>query len=308
MYGAFSEVALPITDSINMQAAIRYEDYGSDGGSTVDPKVAIKWQALEWVALRGSFQTTFRGPPQSYLSGVNTYLQNIPAANAYRAVNIVGNPELNPESATVFNTGVIFEAGGFTGTIDYWNFDFKDPFQIESAGQLLTAYTNNGCSFGGTGAPNTSVGTPNAGPITPICQDLRPHFEPLGTTAANLAAVNTNIINGSKINTNGVDMTAQYVFDLSIGQFTIGAEATHTLEYTSDDFKDLGGTVLAPGGDFAGLENIGLEPVLSVAGLEGQHLPAVLARQLALLVHGAIRDELPRQFAARIQQRRERAV
>ena len=74
VYGAFSEVALPITDSINMQAAIRYEDYGSDGGSTVDPKVAIKWQALEWVALRGSFQTTFRGPPQSYLSGVNTYL------------------------------------------------------------------------------------------------------------------------------------------------------------------------------------------------------------------------------------------
>ena len=75
-----------------MQAAIRYEDYGSDGGSTDDPKLAIKWQALEWLALRGSFQTTFRGPPQSYLSGVNTYLQNIPAANAYRAVNIVGTP------------------------------------------------------------------------------------------------------------------------------------------------------------------------------------------------------------------------
>ena len=180
VYAAFTELALPITDTINMQAAIRYEDYGSDVGSTVDPKVAIKWQALSWLALRGSYQTTFRGPPQSYLSGVNTYLQNIPAANAYRAVNIVGNPDLNPESADVFNTGIILEAGGFTGTIDYWNFDFKDPFQIESAGQLLTAYTANGCFFGGAGAPNTSVGTPNAGPITPVCQDLRPHVEPLG--------------------------------------------------------------------------------------------------------------------------------
>jgi outer membrane receptor protein involved in Fe transport len=269
VYGAFTELALPITDTINVQTALRYEDYGSDGGSTVDPKIAIKWQALNWLALRGSFQTTFRGPPQSYLSGVNTYLQNIPAANAYRAVNIVGNPELNPESATVFNTGIIIEAAGFTGTIDYWNFDFKDPFQIESAGQLLTAYTNNGCFFGGAGAPNTSVGAPNAGPITPTCQDLRPHIEPLGSTAANLAAVNTNIINGSKINTNGVDITAQYVFDLSFGQFTLGAEATHTLEYTSDDFKDLGGTVLAPGGDFAGLENIGLNPFYPLPDWKG---------------------------------------
>ena len=49
----------------------------------------------------------------------------------------------------------------------------------------------------------------------------------------------------------------------------MGAEATHTLEYTSDDFKDLGGTVLAPGGDFAGLENIGLNPFYPLPDWKG---------------------------------------
>ena len=64
-------------------------------------------------------------------------------------------------------------------------------------------------------------------------------------------------------------MSAQYVFDLSIGQITLGAEATHTLEYTSDDFKDLGGTVLAPGGDFNGLENISLNPFYPLPDWKG---------------------------------------
>jgi iron complex outermembrane receptor protein len=262
VYAAFSELALPILDNLNMQAAIRYEDYGSQGGSTVDPKVAIKWQALDWLAFRGSASTTFRGPPLSQLSGVNTYLANIPAANAYRAVNIIGNPNLNPESAVTTSVGTIVEAGGFTGTIDYWHFQFRDPLQFESANQLLSAYTVNGCFDGGAGAP---VG----GPIAPICVDLRPHIEPLGTTPADLAAINTNYINGPKIRTEGVDIAGQYVWDFSFGQVTLGVEGTHTLQYQSDTFRDVGGVALAPGGDFNGLMNINLNPFYPMPDWKG---------------------------------------
>ena len=100
----------------------------------------------------------FRGPPLSYLSGVNSFLANFGAPiNAYRAVNIIGNPDLEPERATVYNTGVIFEAGGFTGTVDYWNFNFSDPFQTESYSQVLGAYTANGCFDGGAGVGTRSA-------------------------------------------------------------------------------------------------------------------------------------------------------
>ena len=100
VYAAFSEFQLPITDTIQAQFALRYEDYGSDVGSTVDPKIGIRWQALDWLALRGSATTTFRGPPQSFLSGQVTALVFITPTSAFKAVNNIGNPDLSNESAT----------------------------------------------------------------------------------------------------------------------------------------------------------------------------------------------------------------
>ena len=76
-----------------MQFALRYEDYGSDVGSTVDPKIGV---ALAGARLAGTArlgQTTFRGPPQSYLSGRCTALVFIAPTPAFKAVNIVGNPD-----------------------------------------------------------------------------------------------------------------------------------------------------------------------------------------------------------------------
>jgi outer membrane receptor protein involved in Fe transport len=262
VYAVFSELALPITDTLDVQAAVRFEDYGSDGGSTIDPKFAVKWQAFDWLAFRASASSTFRGPSLSYLSGVNTYLQNIAAANAYRAVNVIGNDDLDPESALATSAGIILQAGGFTATVDYWKFDFQDPFQIESAAQILGAYGGNGCFDGGAGAP---VG----GPISPICQQLRPRIEPTGAVSADLAAVNTYFINGTDIDTDGVDFMAQYAFDMIGGQITVGFEGTYTNKYESEDFESLEGIVLAPGGDFAGEMNIGLNPFYPLPDLKG---------------------------------------
>ncbi len=259
VYALFSEFALPITDTLNMQAAVRFEDYGSQGGSTIDPKLALKWQALDWIALRGSISTTFRGPPLSYLSGVNSFLANFPAPLlAYRAVNVVGNPDLQPERAVVFNTGLIVEVGGFTGTADYWNFNFSDPFQTEAYDQVLTAYNAAGCF-------NTGAGVGSA-----TCNDLRLHVEPLGATTALMEAINVNIINGGKIKTDGVDVSLRYLFsDVMGGELTVGTEATYTIKYDSDDFKTLGGTTLATGGDFVGLMNIGKNPFYPLPDLKG---------------------------------------
>ena len=62
VYGVFGELGLPITDSLQAQLAFRYEDYGDRTGSTSNPKLALRWQATDWLALRGSASSTFRGP------------------------------------------------------------------------------------------------------------------------------------------------------------------------------------------------------------------------------------------------------
>ena len=123
IYAVFTEFGLPITDTVNAQLAFRYEDYGDDGGSSFDPKLAVKWTATDEVTFRGSASTTFRGPPASALSGTNTALTFVTPALAFKAADTTGNPSLEPEEAVALNFGV-FQSGPFYGSIDYWSFDF----------------------------------------------------------------------------------------------------------------------------------------------------------------------------------------
>jgi iron complex outermembrane recepter protein len=168
VYGIFGELALPITDTIDMQLAVRYEDYGGGVGNTIDPKLAVRWQAIDWLAVRASASTTFRGPPQSFLDARGTSLQFVGPANAFKAVDTFGNPNLGPEEATAINVGVIVDYGNFYGSIDFWQFDFTDPFQVESPGQLVGAYQVYGLTAGGAPA-SCDIYAANPSAATPEC-------------------------------------------------------------------------------------------------------------------------------------------
>ncbi len=245
IYGAFAEFALPVSDTLDIQLAFRYEDYGEDdGGDTFDPKIAVSWAATDLIKVRGSASTTFRGPPGSFLGGTGTSLQFLAPASAFKAVDTTGNPNLEAETAVALNLGVVFTGENFYGSLDYWSFDFEDPFQTESASQLISAYTAFDCADGGTGVGSAE------------CNDLRPRFTPLGTAPAGIQRIGRNIINGADQQTSGFDFTARYTFyDVWNGDLTIGTEGTYVLEFESDDFESINGTILAPGGDFAGQLN-----------------------------------------------------
>ena len=102
----FGELSVPITEDLQMQLAARYEDYGGATGSTFNPKVAVRWQATPWMALRGSAGSTFRGPPDPQLvTSSVTSLQSI--LGVFRAVDIYGNPNLQPEEADTYTAGVV---------------------------------------------------------------------------------------------------------------------------------------------------------------------------------------------------------
>ena len=160
VYAVFAELALPITDDIDMQLAARFEDYGGDIGSTFDPKLAVRWQATESLALRAAVSSSFRGPALAQIEegtgfslefGVRDLLGEqtrpegdncvrtgrcaLPADEVAPTITIVKqgrpSPDLEPETAVSWNVGVIWAPvsgplEGLSVGLDYYNIDFED--------------------------------------------------------------------------------------------------------------------------------------------------------------------------------------
>ncbi|MDJ0921754.1 MAG: TonB-dependent receptor [Henriciella sp.] len=243
VYSGFVELALPISDRLDIQLAGRFEDYGGNVGSTLDPKIAAKFQATENLAFRGSASTTFRAPPQPFLDNRSTTLEFIVPTNAFKAVDTLGNPDLEPEKAFATNFGVLFDNANIRASVDYWRFDFTDPLQLESAGQIVAAYQD--CVGGAT--------TRSAAD----CEAIASHIFPVNTSPDSIERVERNWINGGDIVTSGIDFFGEYSFDLGGADASVGIDGTYTIEYESDDFVDINGVVLAEGGDFVGFLNEG---------------------------------------------------
>ena len=160
VWAVFAEVALPLTDNLDVQVAGRFEDYGGGIGSTFDPKIAARWQVTEDLTLRAGISSAFRGPALAQVNegtgfslefGVQDVLGEqanpagdncvrtgrcpIPDPNAAPNIIIVKqgrpSPDLSPETAVSWNVGAIWapQDGPFAGLtlgIDYYRFDFED--------------------------------------------------------------------------------------------------------------------------------------------------------------------------------------
>lgn len=243
VWGVFGELAIPLTDTLNMQLAVRYEDYGGDTGATTDPKIAVHWQISDAFAMRASASSTFRGPSLASLSGRGTALQYIGPTTAFKAVDTVGNPMLAAESAIALNVGFLVDVDNFSASLDWWSFDFEDRIGVESASQIVSAYVANSCE--------------DPDPATATCDALRAHIFPTGTPGSGIQRIDVSWYNAGDVETSGIDFQAQYNIDLENASLTLGVDGTYTLELVSADFKDIGGVTLAAGGDFAGFLNEG---------------------------------------------------
>jgi iron complex outermembrane receptor protein len=221
VYAVFGEVSLPFTDSFQAQLAARYEDYGDNGGSTFDPKLSLRWQINDMFAWRGSVSTTFRAPPLTALDpGQVTSLQFL--GGAFRAVDILGNPDLEPESAFTWSTGLIVDAGPFRGSVDYWDFDFENPIVTEPVGGMFAAMFPTGAGTGNCGNPAFAA--------------LQQRFVFQGACGVStLSRIVTNTINGPGTKTSGIDVLGSLDFpDTWGGDLEFGGSMTYVLKYDVD--------------------------------------------------------------------------
>lgn len=244
VYGVFGELGLPITESVQAQLAFRYEDYGGSTGSTSNPKLALRWQATDWLALRGSASSTFRGPVLLQLQpNPLTSLQFVPQFSTVRPVDNFGNPNLKPEEADNFSVGALISAGPFSASIDYFDIRLQGKVIPENGSDVLAAFIGTG--------------------TTAINNCGRPGFEALqarftfqnGVCApANILRTRAMAVNAPDEEVRGIDVSATYrMQNVLRGALTFGLDATYNLEYERDPFFIEGIRIPNAGGrDFIG--------------------------------------------------------
>ena len=216
----FAELQLPVFDSLNIQAAVRYEDYGGTVGSTVDPQIRARWQVTDFLAIRGGWGTTFRGPTLANLSnGFVTSLQLIGAA--FKPVDVYGNAALSPEKSNNYSAGILLKFGGFNASLDYFRYDLSNVI----VGDPLSAMV---ATLFPTGLPNTCAAnaalTARFTFATGTCT--------AATTVANISRVKTVLQNGATLRNDGLDFSANYRSTEFLGsqvRFGIGVDISRTL-------------------------------------------------------------------------------
>ncbi|MBA6389550.1 TonB-dependent receptor [Colwellia sp. BRX10-3] len=216
----FAELAIPVLDNLEVQVAVRHEDY-SDFGTTTDPKVAFIWQPTESLSLRGSYGTAFRAPSLHQIGLGNTdespnlvddvrcaAVGNINKAcepQEYTAV-LSGNDDLGPEESTSYNLGLIYEiTDNMDFSVDYYDYDIENvitkdtQFKFSTLGADSTVVER---------LPSTIPGDP--GEVVRIFDQ----YENIGN-----------------ITTSGLDIEANYGLETDMGDFKFSYVVNYVLSY-----------------------------------------------------------------------------
>jgi iron complex outermembrane receptor protein len=142
----YTEFAIPLLASLDLDLAARYSDYNLFGDTT-NPKVGLKWRPIESLLVRGSWGTGFRAPTfNEAFSGQTRGFAPIvdpcagpnfatlpgcggrqaPANTTGTFVVSGGNPDLLPEEADNLTIGVVFTpafAERLSATIDVFHIE-----------------------------------------------------------------------------------------------------------------------------------------------------------------------------------------
>jgi len=225
VYALFAEASVPFTDNLEMQLALRYEDYGDDeGGSTTDPKIGLRFQATDALTLRASAGTSFQAPSVRNAAGsVGSGALSDPISsatagdacdsgdtNSFNAAKIVTGGDLKPQSANNYNFGAVFEGDSTSTSIDYFSYDFTD---LIGPGQAVQDIVSNECK--------NSVYTPDPRVVR--------------QATGQLSSVTTEFINLGGVEVQGIDFGLNKVYEEVLGgELVLDLQATYLTQFDVD--------------------------------------------------------------------------
>jgi iron complex outermembrane recepter protein len=157
----FAEVSVPVTKTLELTGAVRYDDY-TGFGSTTNPKISARWAPSDSFLVRGAYSTGFRVPtfkqafdpvtesaysgrdfpdpltcPSGVVSGTN------PACAAVTPViGFGGRRDLKPEESKMTSLGVVFQlTPQISGNVDYWDIERDGTIQALSLSTMAANYS-----------------------------------------------------------------------------------------------------------------------------------------------------------------------
>lgn len=291
------DMNIPLAQSIDMQLAVRHENFDTFGGVT-KPKVALSWRPADFLLFRSSWSEGFRAPnlQQQYETGLlrsNNRTDFIRCEAAVRQAENAGTPppifttncsagvpgtvqpvtssragsaDLEPEESTNTTFGFVVEStflpeewGLLTFTADWWQVEQENVIGIfgDDNHILLDYVLRQRC-----GLDVSAPGCTNPAVIrnNPDADDTAA-FAGTGLAAVgDIVMVNDNYLNLDQRTVEGVDLGLYYELDdTPLGDFSFRINAA----YLDTFFQDVSPAGLIINGASAGGE---IPSQLSVAG------------------------------------------
>ncbi len=163
-YSGYIDVEADVTERLQLGAAARAEHY-ADFGSTVDAKLAGRFEFSDAWAIRAAASTGFRAPTvgQTSLVNSNTTFENgelvanriLPPTNPIS--QLFGGAELQPEESVSFSAGLVFQSqADLSLTLDFYRIDLDDRMGLSRSFTLTPADQAALDALGVPGALTTS--------------------------------------------------------------------------------------------------------------------------------------------------------
>ncbi len=245
------EMNIPFVQAVDVQLAGRFEEY-SDFGSVAKPKIAVAWDVVDGLRIRGSYSEGFRAPNLEQVNATqyarlasgpdfirceadirNGTIANMTQCTRTASVSllIAGNPDLQPEESTNQSYGLVFQPtflpeslGEFVFTVDRWKIEQEQIVGLLGAQTALALeYLNR---VQGATNPNVVRAAPNADDI-----DL---FDGTGLAPVGQAiSISDRFINLLPQTVEGIDFGVSWSKRRTAwGTFLFRANASQLLEFS----------------------------------------------------------------------------
>jgi iron complex outermembrane receptor protein len=136
----FAELEVPILEGLDMQVAVRHEQFVDFGLKATTPKVALRWEATPELALRVSWGESFLAPTPTQ---ARPFIRNENCTETFSGTDFFtdfsltgstrcssGNPNLAPETSEITNLGFTWQpSGDLDGleiSVDYQEVEYVD--------------------------------------------------------------------------------------------------------------------------------------------------------------------------------------
>lgn len=206
-YAFFTEFSIPLTRHLEAQVAGRYDHY-SDFGSTLNPKVGLKFRPTPEFLMRANWGRGFKAPSLPEVTPSSAFFftiitEPLTGGASQIAGSINANPNLKPETSRSTTLGMVIEPSpDFSVSLDYFDIMRRNQVTFEDF-QVI--------------ADNPSDPRAFRDPITGFVLSIAGNYVNLGAT-----------------NTKGVDIEVRNRFATSVGRFTSRIAATYLSSFKID--------------------------------------------------------------------------